>query len=299
MNASNSGNSAVYSLSKKVVEECLPEEKELFGSIWQIIKKEISERGESPAELLEAREYKAKLAKELQFLDEADVAGLQTPKVIALISLVWLRLAEFKGQVQDADIEETITKYGKSLPEGLILKTIRLAVPMIKEDLKNIGRFPVIEEEEEKKYVMYSHDKKKGKPLTEIQYSEQKEIDKSKLFIWLDEKNGEYLIKRNTPQKMFPEERRLLTCLIKNIGNNVSYRKLYEAMHNAAETDLEEWNRWEFERTNDVQQCKSALIKHCPEIKKFIVTVRWSGYRLFLPDNVKYCLIEELPEIIT
>lgn len=184
----------IYSISRKVVEEHLPEEITLFDTIWGVMKEHLAQWEDKIPDSLLSEEYQKGLKKELGFLDEAEVSEINTPRVIALISLAWIRLMEFKGQVHDADIEETIAKYGKSLPEWLRLKTIKLAVPMIKEDLKKTGRIPFLPDEEVKKYVIYSYDAKTGKSISENEL-EKRELEKQEYIIWMDAAKRVVLVK--------------------------------------------------------------------------------------------------------
>ena len=288
----------IHSISKEIIQKKFPEEIEFFDIIWNAMKGYISQWKEKLPNELQTYEYQERLKEELGFLDEAEVAQINTPRVIALISLVWLRLVEHKGQVQDVNIEEIIAKYGKSLPEWVRLKTTKLAVPMIKDDLKKIGRISVAETEEEKKYVMYSHDNKDGEPITERDY-EKEMIGKKDYFIFLNEKNRDLFINNKSPSRVHPEERRALAFLIKQIGKIAKYGELYLAIHNIREIPEKEWSDRYIEYINDVHKCKSKLIEHCPEIGRFIATKSNDGYKMELPEEIKYCLIEELPEKIT
>ena len=294
MKTNNYEKSIIYSISKNIVERVSPEEISYFDTTWEVMKEYLSEWKEMPSEDWSIEKYQKEIKDGLEFLDEAEVSGLQTPKIIALVSLVWLQLTKAGGDIREELIEETIKNYGKALPDWLKPKMIGFIVPVIKKDLMELRKKAgEVEEEEEKKYMMYSHENRKGKPISENELEGYSE-DKKDYFIWLDEKNRNLLIDKKSPSNVYPEERRALACLIKNMGKIVDYETLYPAIHGFREVLKEEWSKKYNELINDVHKCKSKLIEHCPEIRRFVITESGKGYKLELPKEIKYCLIEEL-----
>ena len=150
------------------------------------------------------------------------------------------------------------------------------------------------EEKEEMKYVIFSHEDKKGRDISESELGKYSE-DKESYFIWLDEKNQDLLINGKRPSHVYPEERRALACLIKKAGQLVEYMELYLAIHNISRISED---TLPVEYINDIHKCKSKLLEHCPELRRFIETKRNDGYTAIFPRELKYCLVMELPEKI-
>jgi hypothetical protein len=293
MNNRGIAESRIYNISKKIVHENFPEELEFFDTIWGVMRDHISQGDESILEDWQNKEYQKRLKKELGFLDEAEVSEINTPKVLALISLVWLRLAKYEGQIQDANIEETIAEYGKSLPEWLRVKTIRLAVPMIKEDLIKIGRFPIIEEEEEKKYVMYSHDNKNGKPISEDEL-EKRKLERFGYNIWMDVTKKVVFVKNiKVKIKIDPIHWRLLIYLIKKKGETATYKELYESFCKTAR-DPKKYSAWHKSYSETVYRWFSDIHKKTENaLSDFVITIPNEGYKIDTElSDCKYCLIE-------
>jgi len=286
----------IYNISKIIVNEILPEEKEYFDAIWEVMKEFIAKWDENIPEELIFEEYQKGLEKELGFFDESEISGFNTPKVIALINLSLLMLTRAKGKIKEEEIEETIKKYGKALPEWVRINTINLAVPLIKEDLKQIAKMAGEEvEEEEKKYVMYSHLSRAGVPITKTQYEKHKKEDKAEYYLWYDEKNEDLIIDKKSPKNVHPEEKRALVCLLKKSGDIAWYWELYGAIHDI-KVEKEEWSNIRNERIGDIYGVISELFSHCPEISTYKKTERGKGYKLLIPVSVKYCLIVEKKE---
>ena len=285
-------------ICKEIINKEFPEEIEYFDAIWEVMKEFIDKWNENIPEELIFEEYQKGLEKDLGFLDESEISGFNTPKVIALLNLSWLRLTGVKGQIKEEEIGETITKYGKDLPEWLKIKTINLAVPLIKEDLKQIAKMAGEEvEKEEKKYIMYSHENKEGKPITESDYLERRKMKKNDYIIWMDEINKIFRIK-NKGYKIGSRSAEVLKYLIRKRGIIADYRELFEEFCDVAKDPEiylknEDWNKslniYAYRWVSDIHaETKGKL-------KGFIIRVRERGYRIADEDEeVKYCLIDYL-----
>ena len=287
----------IQSVSRDIVQKEFPEELEFFSAVWKVMEEYIAKWRYKIPEEWQFEECEKRLKKDLGFLDESEISEINTPKVIALISLVWLRLTKYEGHIQDANIEETIAKYGKSLPEWLKLKTIKLAVPMIKGDLIKIGRIPEAEAEEEKKYVMYSHDHKDGEPITESKYQALIKMNKDDYLIWMDEINDEINIYEDEfGTKIDPIQKKLLKMLIKKADQIVTYQELFEAISSIAQ-DSDKYSGWHDSYRSYVYGWVSELRKNTDyKLSDILLTVPNKGYKLTTKKNrekILFCLIDD------
>jgi hypothetical protein len=294
----------IYSLSRRIIEKYYPEEINYFAPIWDAMKGIISEIAETGPDKWGVGDSDNKLLSGLGFSDKYKVPDLASPIIIGVLAASLWHLGIIGNVPKKEEIENIIGAYcerfkatkksekilKESLPESDL-------VTLLKEDIIKDTKFRIAEGKEaeykeEKKYVMYSHDNRQGEPITETAYQALLETNKDNYLIWMDEINNDFMIRGEELHDMYPEERRALSCLIKNNKQLVEYKPLYEAIHDIREAG--EWDNRQREYINDVYKCKSSLLKHCPELCEYISKKRTVGYKLDLPKEKKYCLVEPL-----
>lgn len=290
----------IHSISKEIIQKYYRDEVNLFNPVWEVMKGHISKWKKINPEGWSFAEPKNKLMTRMGFARPSQMAYMNAPGIIAMTAGVLWIISSMEYKPEKKDIERfiddcsKILKISSSLINNLKESLVLLCMKEMPNILKILKKDEIEIKKEEKKYVIYSHKNRKGNPITESEYLVQKEIDNSEYIIWMDKKNKDLFIKGKRPENVYPEERRALACLIKNIGNILFYKPLYEAIHDIGEITVTEWDNRRIELMNDIYKCISSLVRHCPEIKEFISTERGDGYKLDLPRDKNYCLIERL-----
>ena len=278
----------IRSTSRKVILEKFPEETEIFNTVWEAMKDRLH-----GIERI-APEDTERLKNDLNFMDEADVMDLATPKVIALINLTVLKSISLGGKIQTAGIEKIIRKYGDGLPGPIKVKAIDFLVPLIEQDLKKI-RESLGEDvaEEEKEYVMYSHSGREE--LSESQYLTKRKTDNKDYAIWLDEvSNSLYVFGKY--MGMDPVQRKVLKLLIKEAGKVVKYKDIFEEIGSIPKDDSFPYDKdveWDSSYNYLIFRWVSDLHKNTnSRLKDFVVNIRGGGYKLDIETkNTRFSLI--------
>lgn|GEM_PF-6973721 len=293
--------SYVYKLCKEFIEKYCQDESVFFDNIWEIYEPELNRLLDSPPEKWHFRISKYKLMGALGLSDSAQIKELVTPKIIQIIFATLFQLERYEKIPMLKDIEETISNCAIGLPSSIRLKAINYFASLIQQDIRKIKAIPKEEFEEEKKHIMYSHDLKAGKPVTENEV-ELRTLERDDYILWLDMTKKIVFIKGRKID-FDPLHKRILAYLIKKKGGVANYQELYENFCKWVK-DKDKYNEWDESLRGTVYRWFSdikKIIRMNQELSKeekdrfrdFIMNEPNDGYRINTElEECKYCLIE-------
>ena len=282
----------IHNRSRQFIESSHSDEMVFFEDIWEIYEEHLEKWINKPPRKWKFRTSKLKIPNFLSVSGGPDTLDLITPKILEVISLSYAQIIALKEHSLER-IQEVISKCVKKLPRDIREETVSYLAPLMLKDSKKVLNAP--KTNINKRYIIYSH--LGGEKLSREEYLNRvQELEKNRndYLLLINEVKREFYIDGD-PKVVPNTPKMVLKILIQNVGRTVKYRELYKSV-----LGIEPGNeklKYGKEYRNLVHKWISDFHKKTDDLlSEYLKTDYDKGYVLCFGKDIKYCLIDHLPE---